>query len=128
MRRVIVLAALAVLAGCASEAERNEALASFEAEAAQPVPAAAKCHAEGVQRIRTMEATAGVTTHTENGYVIVRIGSAYAEWTPQRADTWVRLYTEGDLCASGALRRLEFQSPSGRVFARADSRGIRMSS
>ena len=99
-----------------------------ETDQSAAAPPAVTCDPrQGQVRLEAMHAAAGVIVSEADGWVIIQRGSAYAEMTPQRADAWVRLYADGDACANGRARRLEFQTPSGRVFARADEvRGIRM--
>jgi hypothetical protein len=93
-----------------------------------PPPASAACDKPAGQvRLDAMIASSGAAVSEADGWVVVQIGSAYAEWTPERSSAWVRLYADGDACVAGRARRLEFQDPSGRVFARVDEvRGIRM--
>ena len=63
----------------------------------------------------------------EDGHIIVHFSVAYGSWTPAQVEVLVTNFANADACLSGKARRIEFQSPSGRVIARADGvRGIRM--
>lgn len=124
--RVVLLSSAVVLlsiAACTSDAEMKEALRKYD----EAPPRLACSQADGRTRIDAMKASSGATARMTDGWMVVRIGSTYDSWSADRAESWIRLYADGDACASGAARKLEFQAPNGKVIGRADPvRGIQI--
>lgn len=83
--------------------------------------------ADALFRRDLMLSNTGSRLSVEDGWQVVRLGGAYAGWTVQHLETWVALYADQDAGASCVARKIEFQSPAGRVVATADPiRGIRI--
>lgn len=124
MRILLVASLTAMLSSvaCTSDAEMRETLKKYEDP---PKPACLR--EDGVARLQLMQSSSRATTHLTGDWTVVRIGAAYNDWTAERTESWIRLYADGDACASGSARKIEFQSPSGRVIGRADPvRGIQI--
>lgn len=63
----------------------------------------------------------------EDGWVVVRFGTDYGDWSPEMRDVIITSYANVDACISGKARSMEFRSPSGKVIARVDRlRGIKV--
>lgn len=68
-------------------------------------------------RLEAMQSSANVTTTEEDGWLVIHIGGAVPS---ECLDRWVHLYADGDACASGRSRKLEFRGPNDTLIARAD--------
>jgi hypothetical protein len=71
-------------------------------------------------RLDAMQASAQVRVTETPGGAVVHVGVADQDWLAGRGLAWAPMYADADACVTGRARRLEFQTPAGRVFARAD--------
>jgi hypothetical protein len=77
--------------------------------------------------LRMVSDPAMATVSQQDGWVVVQFGMDYASWSPAQTEGIITTYANADACINGKSRRLEFQSPSGRVIARVDElRGIQI--
>lgn len=85
----------------------------------------ARCsHEDGRVRLSAMHEGANVSVSEEDGWVVVRIRGHVL---PDNIRRWVELYADGDACATGRARKLEFRDAGDALIARADPfNGIRM--
>jgi hypothetical protein len=117
---------IALLVGaCSSDAERVATLKAYE-DPAPPVSSCDKAAAASVLSMMKSPEMARVKI-TGSGTVIVHFGNDYSGWSPSQREAMVTTFANADACSTGKARSIEFQSPRGKVIARADGiRGIRM--
>ena len=91
-------------------------------------PRVSACDKDGARKTwETMTDPHMASVTEEDGWVVVRFGTYYASLNEAKLDTLIAAYANVDACISGAARKIEFRSPSGKLLGRAHpSDGIKI--